>query len=65
MSSLAMAARRRGAPVRLCKAAPRVERMIPMYMIDEEGHAIVAVSNLSVKSFSLVATDPKRNTEMK
>lgn len=39
--------------------------MIPMYMMAEEGHAMVAVSNLSVNSFSLVATDPRRKTEMK
>lgn len=46
MSSFAIAASRRGAPVRLCRAAPNVERMIPMYIIADEGQAIVAVNNL-------------------
>lgn len=46
MSSLAIAASKRGAPVKLCRAAPKVERIIPTYMIAGEGQAMVAVNNL-------------------
>jgi hypothetical protein len=46
MSSLAMAARSRGAPVRLWSAAPRVDKITPTCTTHGTGHANVAVSNL-------------------
>lgn len=38
MLSLAMACSRRGAPVRLCRPAPQVEKKEPMTMTHGEGH---------------------------
>lgn len=41
MLSLAMACNRRGAPVRLCRPAPQVEKKEPMTMTQGEGQANV------------------------
>lgn len=41
MLSLAMACNRRGAPVRLCRPAPQVEKKEPMTMTQGEGQASV------------------------
>ena len=48
MSSFAIAASRRGAPVRHWRAAPRVERMIPILINEGKGQAIVAESSLHI-----------------
>ena len=41
ISSFAIAARRRGAPVKLCYAAPRIERIMPICTTAGIGHASV------------------------
>lgn len=46
ISSLAIAASSLGAPVRLCKAAPSVDRMTPICTTAGSGHATVAVNSL-------------------
>ena len=46
MSSFAIAAKRRGAPVKLCNAAPRVESIMPICTTTGTGHARVAVRSL-------------------
>jgi len=46
MSSFAMAARSRGAPVKFWSAAPRVDKITPTCTTHGTGHATVAVSNL-------------------
>lgn len=45
-SSFAIAARRRGAPVKLWSAAPSVDSITPTCTTHGTGHAIVAVNNL-------------------
>lgn len=44
-SSLAMACNRRGAPVKLCNPAPRVDRNEPTNITHSFGHAIFATTN--------------------
>ena len=46
ISLFAIAARRRGAPVKLCNAAPRIERIMPICTTAGIGHASVAVRRL-------------------
>lgn len=46
MSSLAMAAKSLGAPVKLCRAAPSVDKITPTCTTHATGHATVAVNNL-------------------
>lgn len=45
-SSLAMACSKRGAPVKLCKPAPKVDRKEPIRMTHSLGHAILATTSL-------------------
>lgn len=46
ISSLAMAANSLGAPVKLCRAAPSVDKITPTCTTQATGHATVAVNNL-------------------
>lgn len=46
MSSLAMAAKSLGAPVKLCRAAPSVDKITPTCTTQATGHATVAVKSL-------------------
>ena len=56
MSSFAMAASKRGAPVKVCNAAPKVERTIPRYIIAGRGQATSAVRSLHRSSKSWTQT---------
>lgn len=44
-SSLAMACNKRGAPVKLCRPAPSVDRNEPTKITHSFGHAIFATTN--------------------
>lgn len=45
-SSLAIACNNRGAPVKLCKPAPSVDKNEPIKITHSFGHAILATTNL-------------------
>lgn len=57
--SLEMACRRRGAPVRLCRPAPQVEKKEPMTMTHGDGHARVPTTR-----FPLTASPNLRGTNI-
>jgi len=46
ISSLAIACSRRGAPVKLCRPAPKVDRKEPIKMTHWLGQAMLATTNL-------------------
>lgn len=58
MSSLAMAAKSLGAPVKLCRAAPSVDKITPTCTTHATGHATVAVNNLFTSYNLYVILEP-------
>lgn len=60
-SSRAMACNRRGAPVKLCKPAPRVDKNEPTKMTHSFGHAIFATTNFPPIDAPNLQNERKRN----